>query len=61
MKPVIENVLTLQRNTQAVYIVLFLKKKPTFFLPNRYYNMQFYDSYDTNRNQIRSSRFYNFY
>lgn len=31
MKPVIENVLTLQRNTQAVYIVLFLKKKNPYF------------------------------
>lgn len=31
MKPVIENVLTSQRNTQAVKTVLFLKKKYFFY------------------------------
>lgn len=60
MKPVIENVLTSQRNTQAVKTVLFLKRK-YFFLPKRYRKMPYYDSCVINRNKTRSSRFYNFY
>lgn len=48
MKPVIENVLTSQRNTQAVNIVLFLI---IFFLPKRYRKMPYYDSCVTNRNK----------